>query len=155
MLLRTSLSDSVGLKTHVWNVHAVLPTKTSLWCNQLGGSPPSVSSACSQVLTTRLVNTSFLMTLVAFILSMVSLSFIARSHLVLISSLVRIFPWITLSHLSTQVRYADSESSICRRRDGPCIGFFLAGGSSLPSLVSACRLMHPQPSMIPVATHYL
>jgi len=76
MCLRTSLvGDSPGSK-HTFSglrIHyAVLPTKTSLWFIQFGGSPLSFSRACSQVFTTSVLNPSFLLTLVAVILLIVS-----------------------------------------------------------------------------------
>ena len=50
------------------------------------------------------------------ILSAVSLSFIAWSHLVLIACLSRFFSWITCSHLNTHTRWAASDIRICRSR---------------------------------------
>jgi len=150
MPLRTSLGivwGSEHIFSGVLECHAVLPAKTSQWCIQFNGSPPSVSSACSQVsFTTSVVNSSVLLTFVAVTLSLVSLSLIARSHLLLISSLGSC---MTLLHLSTHTRYADSESSICRRRDGPGRGTLLVRLSSFLSCTSACRLMQPQPRMMP------
>jgi len=128
--------------------YAVLPTKTSLRFIQFIGSSLSFLSACSQVSTTSLVNPSFLLIIVAFILSVVSLSLIARSHLVLISLSVSIFSCITLSHLRTQMRYADSEMMIWRSQVGPWSVFRLCCGL-FPSLSFGCTFMQPHPRIIP------
>ena len=70
---------------------------------------------------------------------------IARSHRPLISSSVCRCPCISLSHLSTQIRYADSERSICRSRDSPrCVTLPLpqfAPGFS--AFVLGCRFYAP------------
>src|SRR5260221_7728057 len=70
-----------GSKHTFLGCYAVLLTKTSRWCIQFNGSPPSVSSACSQVFTTRLVNSSVCLTSITVTLLIVSLLLITRSHL--------------------------------------------------------------------------
>jgi len=78
------------------------------------------------------------LTSVTVTLLMVSLSLITQSHLSLISSFDRCFPWMTLSHLSTHMRYADLESIICWRQDGPTHGAFFVRQLSFLSLILAC-----------------
>jgi hypothetical protein len=77
---------------------------------------------------------------------MVSLSLITQSHRPWISWSVCCLSWITLLHLSTQIRYADSERIICSRRDGPWWVLFLFCWSFS---LSDCRFIQPQPRIIP------
>ena len=149
MPLRTSLCwDSVGLKTRVyrsWVRCAVLPTKTSLSYIQFIRSSRSLLSACSQVFTTSSVNPLSCLIVVAYILSVESLSLILRSHHSLISLALCIFPCMVLSHLSVHMRWAASEISIWRRQVGPCFVlsvfcWLLLTGASF---VSRCMLPHP------------
>ncbi|KAH9056716.1 hypothetical protein EDB87DRAFT_1635018 [Lactarius vividus] len=79
-----------------------------------------------------------LLILVAVILSLVSLSLIVRSHRHLISWARWAFSWIALSHLRTQIRYADSDMrmcvvAVCSDRRG-WAGSVLFGSVDLPVL---------------------
>jgi len=108
--------DSVGLRATVLG-RSYYPLKPHV-CVSFGRSPSFVKT-CSQVFTTKLVNPLFLLVFDAFILSSVSPEFITLSHLDLISWLLWVFSWITLSQHSTHIRKADSERRIRRRRDAP------------------------------------
>src|SRR6266851_3653998 len=78
--------------------YGLLPTKTSRWLIQLGGSGSSFSSSVSQVFITRLVNLFSRLIFVAIILSLVSLVLMAFLHLTLIIASLCCTSRITLSH---------------------------------------------------------
>ena len=107
--------------------HVPLPTKTSCRLIQLFRRSLSLARTCSQVFTTRLVNPLLRFILVAMILSLVSLMFIVRSHLFLISQSLCSFPWITLSQRITHIKWADLEMRIWRRREAPWMHRLLPG----------------------------
>ena len=103
---------------------AVLPTKTSQLCIQFTGNSCPFLNAGPQVPSTSFLNLLVLTIFVVVVLLMVSLSLIAQYHLALISPSVRGFSCITLSHLRTQIRYADSDRMIWKSLVGPqCIVF--------------------------------
>jgi len=105
--------------------HAVLPTKTSLDCSQFACVSFPLLSMGPQVSLISFVKLSFLLIIIAVTLLMVSLLLIARYHLVLISPSDSGFSCITLSHLKTHIKYADSDRRVWRSRVGPqCIIFF-------------------------------
>ena len=135
----------LGSRVH----YAVLPTKTSLRLIQSIGRSPSLLSTCSQVFTTKLVNFSFLLSLVALILLRVSLSFIVRSHLTLILFSLWGFSCITLLHLRIQMRYTDLERIIWRRHVSPWCVFFLCGCGSCSSPLFIDMLMQPHLRIVP------
>ena len=128
---------SVGLKTRCnppgrWIHRTVLPTKTSLICIQFASTSLSFLNAISHVSITVLVNFSFRLIFVAVTLLMVSLSFIAWYHLARISPSDSCFSCVTLSHLRTQIKYADSDSIIWKSLVCPplCCSFYGCTGES-------------------------
>ena len=145
---------SVGLKAHVSGYrgrYTVLPTKTSLRLIQFGGMSPSFLSACSQVFITSVVKLFSLLIFDAVILSTVSRSLIACIHFRFILFSVCRLPCMTLSHLSVQMRYADSDMMICRRRVGPLSAWFpCCPGASLGPLSDLSDIL-PQPRMVPMS----
>ena len=129
--------------------HAVLPTKTSQRYIQFAGISISFLNAGSHVLSISCMNLLVLMIFVAVTLSMVSLLLIARYHLALISPSVGSFSCITLSHLRTQITYADSDRRIWKSRVGPwCVVFRCLRWLCL-LIHSGRRVMLPHPSIIP------
>ena len=108
---------SVGLKIQCnppgwWVHHTVLPTKTSPICIQFTSISFSFFNAISHVSITVLVNSLFCLIFVVVTLLLVILLFIAWYYLAHISCSDSSFPCITLSHLRTQIRYADSDRII-------------------------------------------
>jgi hypothetical protein len=97
----------------------LLPTKTSRSFNQFSGGTPCCQSKGSQVVFTRCWYLLSLLILVAVILSLISLVFMAHSHLVWISPSECCFSLITLSHLRIHIRWADSVMVICISHVGP------------------------------------
>ena len=80
---------------------------------------------------------------------MVSFLFMAWSHLLFISSSWWCFPCITLLHLSTHMRYANSRRSIWRSLVGPWCVLFRFHCCSLFGLSSVCRCMQLHPRIVP------
>ena len=99
--------------------HALLPTKTSRFCIQSSGSVHVFLRTFSQVDFTLLIVVLSRFIIVAMILSSVSLLFMFFVHLVVISLVSWVFPWITRSHLSTHTKWADSVMRICSSRAAP------------------------------------
>jgi len=92
---------------------------------QFGGSSLSLFSACSQVFTTRMVNPSCHSFLVVVIF-IIGESLVDNPEPPAFYFFCGVcFLCITLSHLSTQMRYADSERCICGRQVGPWSVIFL------------------------------
>jgi len=105
--------------------HAVLPTKTSLDCSQFACVSFSLLSMGPQVSLISFMKLSFLLTIVVVTLLMVSLSLIAWYHLVLISPSDSGFSCITLLHLKTHIKYANSNRRVWRSQVRPqCVIFF-------------------------------
>ena len=89
---------------------SLLPTKTSCQLVQSFGRSPSLIKTFSQVFTISLVNPLFLLILVVIILSSVSLSFVMRNHLDLISWLLWPQAQVALSETCSQyVDMCDNE----------------------------------------------
>jgi len=99
--------------------HAILPTKTSLTYGWFACISCVFLKAGSQVSFTSFVNFLFCMIFDVDTLSMVRRSLIAWVHLALISLLVSTFSCMTLSHLRTHIRYADSDRRIWKSQVGP------------------------------------
>jgi hypothetical protein len=91
------------------------PLKTSRRCTQFWCGIPRFSSGFLHVAFTSWVNFLSLLILVAIILSEVSLSLITFIHLALTScsECCLLFLWMTLSHLSTHIRWLASDIRIC------------------------------------------
>ena len=132
-----------------WGPHTVLPTKTSQRYIQFAGISISFLSAGSHVPLISCVNLLVLMIFVVVTLSMVSLLLIARYHLALISPSVRSFSCITLSHLRTQITYADSDRRIWKSWVGPWCVIFCCLHWPFLLIRSSRRVMLPYPSIIP------
>ena len=89
------------------------------------------------------------MIFVVVTLLMVSLLLIAQYHLALISPSVRSLSCITLSHLRTQIKYADSDRRIWKSWVGPwCVIFHCLHWLFLLTR-SSRRVMLPHPSIVP------
>ena len=86
--------------------------------------------------------------LVAAILSSVSLQLITLNHLALASLLLCGLSCMTLSHLRTQIRWADSEISICRSLLAPLLPIGTCGGSPGLLVISSSggpiKVLHPR-----------
>ena len=88
--------------------------------------------------------------LCAVILSVVSLSFIALYHLLVIPCSSMFVPCMTRSHLITQIKWAASDRMICRSQSIACS--FSVGCGGWPALFPASCLgsvRHPVPRMVP------
>jgi len=92
--------------------HTILPTKTSLTYGWFACISCVFLKAGSQVSFTSFMNFSFRMIFDTDTLLMVRRSLIVWFHLMLISLLVSTFSCMTLSHLRTYIRYADSDRRI-------------------------------------------
>src|SRR6266852_9960888 len=97
-------SVGLGWCARVSVVHALIPTKTSRFWNQLGGNVPACFSKGFHVFSVSCVNFLFHFVFCAVILSVVSLSLIALFHLLVIPCSLRVFSCMTHSHLSTHIR---------------------------------------------------
>jgi hypothetical protein len=87
---------------------------------------------------------------VAINLSSVSRLFIAQCHFAEISFASSRFSCITLSHLMAQIRYADSDTRICRSFDSLLVdlrGAMFPAGQAWSSSEHMCRFPHP--SIVP------
>ena len=112
--------------------YAVLPTKTSLEYIHSACSFFSFSSVGPHVSSINFVKVQFLLIFIAVTLSMVSCLLIAWYHLAFISFSDSSFSCITLLHLRTHIRYADSDRRIWRRQVGLGVSFsFVVAGSDL------------------------
>jgi len=109
----------------------------------------SFLSIGSQVPSASFVNSLVLMIFVAVTLSMVSLLLITQYHLALISLFMMGFSCMTLSHLRTQIRYTDSDRRIWKCWVGAWCVLFCCHHWLFPLNLPGCRVMLPQPSIIP------
>ena len=109
-------------------------------------------NAVCQVAFTSLVKVASRWILVAVILSIVSLSFIALVHLALISWSVccTLFLCITRSHLSTQIRWLASDIRICRSLVRPFVFVDATVCSSFCCLPFSGRDICPTLNMVPI-----
>ena|ERR1700722_17790143 len=82
----------------------LLPTKTSSFVIHLSGRSPSFIKIASQVARVSLMWEMVLLIIVAVILSLISRLFIMLNHRFLISGSECSLPWMTRSHLNTQIR---------------------------------------------------
>ena len=138
----SGLGSCVGLRPH-----ALLPTKTSRLCSQSFGRARVFSRTPSQVDLTLCMEALSCLITVAVILSLVSLLLMLSRHLFVISVVSWFLPWITRSHLSTHIRWADSVRRIWSSRAAlalvcvlwlswsyllfqTCLGFAHLGGCS-------------------------
>ena len=91
---------------------------------------------------------------VAMILSSVSLALMALNHLATISSVLCELPFITRSHLRTQMRCADSETRICNSLSFPFLSLLFWELSSSSSFVfcsvTSGGVRFPQPRIVPI-----
>ena len=94
--------------------HVLLPTKTSLFWNQFSGGVPFRYISFLHVYLANFVNFLSRLALCATSLSVVSRLLIARYHLLVIPGKSRVLFCMTCSHLSTHIRWAASDSNICR-----------------------------------------
>ena len=130
-------------------------------CTQSRGIGVRFRRAFSHVLFTNLIDVFPRFTFVAVILSSVNLRLMALYHLDVISSVECEASLITRSHLSTHIRCADSEISICRKLSIPFLLFFLwvlSSSSSSPrwlpsSSSGVVRLPQPRIEPMVISSH--